>query len=143
MVQHPASIYTIIWYIYTLIVGDKMNNLKMAGKIMRQSKVHITNPDLQDKARITDCNFTRNRRLTFQKLVLQIVYGIKESIQRNTEKMFEQLGQADEAVSKQAVTKAQTNFNPVAVKELYNITRKNMPVAVIWNFSIGSIYSAL
>ncbi len=69
-------------------------------------------------------SFVRERKLTGERLNMLILRGIKLGLQLAADELFEALGHAEEAVSKQAVSKARGNLEPDFVKSIFTELRE-------------------
>jgi hypothetical protein len=68
-------------------------------------------------------NFSRNRVLTFKKLIL-LIMSLKTSLQRDLDRFFKSVRQSDfniRAVSKGALSRARSKLNPEAFKRLNTV----------------------
>jgi len=69
-------------------------------------------------------HFTRNRNLTCTRLLMLILSGVHTSLQLATDDFYEKINRKEDTVSKQAVSKARTNFDPDIIKEMFKTTVK-------------------
>lgn len=76
--------------------------------------------DLPEAVRKEGSNgFSRTRRLTCKRLAMLILSGIRLPLQLATDALFKALDCAEESVSKQAVSKARSDFDPNFVKACF------------------------
>ena len=70
--------------------------------------------------------FTRNRSLTFSRIILLLFRVSPYGLQIRLDNFFQEIGHKEESVSKQALSKARTNVNPDIFKESFYLTAKTM-----------------
>ena len=75
--------------------------------------------DLGSSARLDSSSFKRNRSLNCCRLLMLIASGIRLPLQLAGDKFFAEIGRREDTVTKQAISKARTNFNPEIIKELF------------------------
>lgn len=85
-------------------------------------KIFSENEGLAESARLTEKSFTRNRKLTCERLFMMIVSGIRLSLQLAADEFFDSIGKKEAKVSKQAISKARTNLKPTVIKDLFLYT---------------------
>lgn len=113
-----------------------MNKNTLASRFFNMFHFTSKRVDLGEGARLNHKNFTRNRNLTCSRLLLLIASGIRLPLQLATDNFFVAIGHKEDTVTKQAVSKARTNFNPDIIKELFTDTAKGFSKCddlVLWN----------
>jgi len=94
-----------------------MKQKKLVEKAMELIRDTLDRPDLPEIVRKKGSNcFSRTRRLTSKRLSMLILRGIRLPLQLATDALFKALGCAEESVSKQAVSKARSEFDPNFIK---------------------------
>jgi hypothetical protein len=70
--------------------------------------------------------FTRNRSLTFSRIILLVLRVSPYGLQIRLDNFFSEIGHKEETVSKQAFSRARTNLNPDILKESFYLTARTM-----------------
>lgn len=71
-------------------------------------------------------SFTRKRQLTLARLLTIVLRCSPFALQIRLDDYFKEIGHKEEAVSKQAFSKARTNLDPNIVKESFELTAKTL-----------------
>lgn len=86
-------------------------------------KVHKS--EYKERWKMKKEDFTRNRKMSFLQMLAFIVIGIPKSIQAGLISFMETYAKSVESYSKQAFSKGRLRINPLAIKELFDLTAEN------------------
>ena len=96
-----------------------MKKYSLTQYLREKFQALINSSDLAANSRLKETSFTRERSLTCQRLLLLILSGIRLPLQLAIDNFFESIGFKEQAVSKQALSKARSNLDPDTIKELF------------------------
>ena len=106
--------------VYQCFGCDDVKKKKLVEKAMERINKTLNRPDLPELVRKKGSKgFVRSRQLTGKRLAILILSGIRLPLQLATDALFKAIGCAEESVSKQAVSKARSDFDPDFVKSCF------------------------
>jgi len=90
--------------------------------LVETSRGRINEQEFLDTARKRPQDFTRNRKMPFNKLVLFMLNGVKKSIQTCLDNFFEEIGQEDIHMTQQSFSDARDKIKWQAFRGLFTMT---------------------
>jgi len=99
-----------------------MKSIQLTERLVIKFQNLVNSKELSMRARLKDNCFVRDRKLSARNIFLLITGGIRTSLQLAIDDFFEKVLPTKDPSSKQALSKARTNFNPDVIKELFQGT---------------------
>ena len=99
----------------------KMKNI--ACNLIHKTHEIINSEEFKEKNRMGASQFTRNRKMSFKKVICFCLNFIKKSLQLELDNFVELLDEETQApITKQAFSKARQNISPKAFESLFLMT---------------------
>jgi len=110
--------------VYLMIMGCVF--MKLTDKITKYTNQEVYNSEFRDKARKKPADFTRNRKMTFEELILFMLLSLKCSTSTALRRFFTSLGKNTLSMTQQSLSEARNKITVWAFVHLFKLTVSTM-----------------